>query len=528
MVKRESCRRSTIRSHPSSKPSSSNQINEPRRVSKGRARTRASGLKLIQDPKDDDKLLKEQLGKMGLYLSNTMGDGNCLFRALSDQSFGHEDLHDRIRQEVCDYLERNVEKYKDFVDTDEEESWETRLMEMRKLGTYGGHLELSAFANLHQRPIKVIQPGMIYIIGYEDQSASSVTSKNGKGKARHVESDGSSTSTPLYIVYHQWEHYSSVRNLAGPHSGPPQIRENLRPSSTSPKEETHFNSSHDPTQLSTELNLLRKSLPEEVSYTNQELKEMISRTGSWEKALEEVLEERVEEEESHSEQSSSSQVRVISSSTSQDLKTSLSVGSGYREPTPSSTSVTTASSPANSTAPSSIRTRSSSQLRKLSRSHSRSPEPSDSTDEGIGRRLRRRRTRSSNPEGLKAPPRSSASLSSSGGSPSEASNSSEHFTSPELETGSVDLLAHPTGSEILVNGEEKKSQIRKSRLCNRSKASSSHSPLSKLMSRKEIRQAQKKINRIDQDWVNVGTAERFGKSGKDGVETIGMFRELRV
>ena len=31
-------------------------------------------------------------------------------------------------------------------------------------GTYGGHLELSAFAHLTQRNVKVIQPGLVYVI----------------------------------------------------------------------------------------------------------------------------------------------------------------------------------------------------------------------------------------------------------------------------------------------------------------------------------------------------------------------------
>lgn len=31
-------------------------------------------------------------------------------------------------------------------------------------GTYGGHLELSAFAHLKRRNVKVIQPGLVYII----------------------------------------------------------------------------------------------------------------------------------------------------------------------------------------------------------------------------------------------------------------------------------------------------------------------------------------------------------------------------
>lgn len=32
------------------------------------------------------------------------------------------------------------------------------------LATYGGHLELSAFAHLTQRNVKVVQPGLVYVI----------------------------------------------------------------------------------------------------------------------------------------------------------------------------------------------------------------------------------------------------------------------------------------------------------------------------------------------------------------------------
>jgi OTU domain-containing protein 3 len=32
------------------------------------------------------------------------------------------------------------------------------------LGTYGGHLELSAFAHYARRDVKVIQPGLVYVI----------------------------------------------------------------------------------------------------------------------------------------------------------------------------------------------------------------------------------------------------------------------------------------------------------------------------------------------------------------------------
>lgn len=35
------------------------------------------------------------------------------------------------------------------------------------VGTYGGHLELSAFAHLKRRNVKVVQPGLVYIIEWD-------------------------------------------------------------------------------------------------------------------------------------------------------------------------------------------------------------------------------------------------------------------------------------------------------------------------------------------------------------------------
>ncbi|KAI7947395.1 hypothetical protein MJO28_009303 [Puccinia striiformis f. sp. tritici] len=239
MTKRDGNRRASKRlaSHlPSASTTST--PDHPRR-SKGRARTRASGVKIIDDPMEDEKRLKDQLTRMGFYAVNTLGDGNCLFRALSDQLYGTPNRHLEIRQEVCGYLAKHETRYKAFVDMDEEESWESHLQLMAKQGTYGGHLELSAFANYHRRTIKIIQPGMVYVISYEDHSSSSSSAGKLKGKQQQgIKGKGkrsddsipdisssSSSETPVYLVYHQWEHYSSVRNLDGPHSGIPCIRE---------------------------------------------------------------------------------------------------------------------------------------------------------------------------------------------------------------------------------------------------------------------------------------------------------------
>lgn len=40
----------------------------------------------------------------------------------------------------------------------------TTLIDRVSTGTYGGHLELSAFAHMSRRDVKVMQPGLVYVI----------------------------------------------------------------------------------------------------------------------------------------------------------------------------------------------------------------------------------------------------------------------------------------------------------------------------------------------------------------------------
>jgi hypothetical protein len=85
-------------------------------------------------------------------------DGNCLFRALSDQlywDFGS--MHADIRSCICDYLEAFEADFSSFLvldDEDDEEAkdatdFETYIYNMRQDGEWGGNLELVAMARLY-------------------------------------------------------------------------------------------------------------------------------------------------------------------------------------------------------------------------------------------------------------------------------------------------------------------------------------------------------------------------------------------
>ncbi|KAF9579501.1 hypothetical protein BGW38_004218 [Lunasporangiospora selenospora] len=167
-----------------------------------------------EDTNDDDDFygmreLKHQLAGLNLQLKDTMGDGNCLFRACADQFYGSEREHAPLRAEVCRYIEEHAEHFRSFLDN---VSVEAHVAQMRKNGTYGGNIELVAFARMKKVDIKVYQPGYIYVIEGVD-----------------VKKDGSSPGQRpvMHIAYHTWEHYSSIRNIDGPHEGLPLINPQL-------------------------------------------------------------------------------------------------------------------------------------------------------------------------------------------------------------------------------------------------------------------------------------------------------------
>ncbi|KIK65113.1 hypothetical protein GYMLUDRAFT_39497 [Collybiopsis luxurians FD-317 M1] len=238
--------------------------------------TRSTGRSnlLTSDPLQNTVLLNNQLRSLGLYAAPTIGDGNCLFRALSDQYYGSPSRHDQVRREICDFIETHPERYEGFVDVDEFGDSGVRkgkggglaayVAGMRQNATYGGHMELSAFAHLTKRNIKVIQPGLVYVIQCDPQqpkSPKSASKKPGDSPSKHTRSntskdldiDGDTSmslkedqESTIYVAYHDWEHFSSVRNLRGPHSGVPSVHETAPPptaessSSASPPPEEHL------------------------------------------------------------------------------------------------------------------------------------------------------------------------------------------------------------------------------------------------------------------------------------------------
>mmetsp|Transcript_60913 Transcript_60913/g.145166 ORF Transcript_60913/g.145166 Transcript_60913/m.145166 type:complete len:196 (-) Transcript_60913:217-804(-) len=84
------------------------------------------------------------------------GDGNCQFRALSDQLYGSEDHHASVRQQVVAQLRAEPGRYQGFVLG----SFEGYIRDMLSDGCWGDHVTLQAAADVFGLRIHVLTDNM--------------------------------------------------------------------------------------------------------------------------------------------------------------------------------------------------------------------------------------------------------------------------------------------------------------------------------------------------------------------------------
>lgn len=127
----------------------------------------------------------------GLAIRDVSNDGNCFFRAVSDQLYGTEEYHMKLRERACDYLLANKEHYQFFVD--DEQSFDDYVADMRADGVWADNLELQAISMAYNVNIRVHQ-----------SHKPSYDIRNHLGK----------NAKAIHLSYHFGEHYASVRPLA--------------------------------------------------------------------------------------------------------------------------------------------------------------------------------------------------------------------------------------------------------------------------------------------------------------------------
>ncbi|CZS88812.1 uncharacterized protein RAG0_00426 [Rhynchosporium agropyri] len=168
------------------------------------------------------------LAGQGLKALSVEGDGNCLFRSLSDQMFGHPDEHLAIREKVVKFMRKNPGDFEVWITEEnmrvrnapkrklspkrytkgptsgEKSTWERYLVKMATPKAYGGQQEIKAFARAFDMDVRV-----------------HTQSQHQHDPYRADDNTGARPRRMAHLAYAD-QHYWSVRNVAGPHKGPAQ------------------------------------------------------------------------------------------------------------------------------------------------------------------------------------------------------------------------------------------------------------------------------------------------------------------
>lgn len=166
----------------------------------GRVRAPARGLSDVQNSCVSAFLAA--LRARGAVVEPMGGDGNCLFRAVADQTYGSQELHAVTRAAAADYMRLESAFFRGFV-ADDDGGWESYLTAIRAPGTWGDDPEIQALCEIYGRPAE--------IWAYDSrQGAQQLRVFNGASQQAGAPAD---TRTPIRLSYYGGGHYDSVRGV---------------------------------------------------------------------------------------------------------------------------------------------------------------------------------------------------------------------------------------------------------------------------------------------------------------------------
>lgn len=98
-----------------------------------------------------DKTFIKMMADRGFNVNEIAEDGACLFRSISLQIYGDQEMHEVIRQQTMDYIFKNREYFAQFV-TEDITSYVSRK---RNNHVHGNHIEIQAISEIYNRPVEL-------------------------------------------------------------------------------------------------------------------------------------------------------------------------------------------------------------------------------------------------------------------------------------------------------------------------------------------------------------------------------------
>lgn len=141
----------------------------------------------VDEATSDHQRLLDRLQLFDLVEHKVQGDGNCQFRALSDQFYRGPEHHKFVRQQVVNQLKEHPEIYEGYVPM----AYDEYLKRMSKNGEWGDHVTLQAAADSYGVKILVIT-------SFKDTCYIEILPKNQK------------SNRVIYLSFWAEVHYNSI------------------------------------------------------------------------------------------------------------------------------------------------------------------------------------------------------------------------------------------------------------------------------------------------------------------------------
>ena len=143
--------------------------------------------------RNKDLWFESVMRKKGYIIKKMGEDGACLFRAVADQVYGEEEMHQVVRTQCLNYLEKNSVYFSQFVT----QNFDEYVRRKRRNNEYGNHLEIQALAEMFSRPI--------HIYSYSSEPINII---------QNIHQSESDISIPIRLCYQRGDHYNSLVSLS--------------------------------------------------------------------------------------------------------------------------------------------------------------------------------------------------------------------------------------------------------------------------------------------------------------------------
>lgn len=133
------------------------------------------------------------LSNLGLAIKTVVGDGNCLFRAVSHQIYGTDDHHGIVRACCMDYMESEKEYFEPYIEGNMDD-FLRYIAEKRQNAVWGDDPEIQAMCELYDRPAEIYTYDRV----------------SGARKLRTFHENSTDVQTPIRLSYYGGGHYDSI------------------------------------------------------------------------------------------------------------------------------------------------------------------------------------------------------------------------------------------------------------------------------------------------------------------------------